>query len=273
MVTNLRRRRALVEKKKKIHKRKLFYHRFFVILKLLFILSLLVFVAIFLNKLFSLKEVNVESDISFYKTEDFLKAGSVKKGENIFFCNEKKIKENIEKKLPFARVLSIEKKLPNKILIKISKANSCVAFKVEEGFVVTDETLKVLEIVPEIESSLIFVCGAELKEYQPGAVLSLKESSKESCILEVLKNLKENNLASVNSIDMENLENIEILYENRVLIKLGACKDIKNKINVMAHILKEKVKNDESGELDLSAYLENSKVYFLPKLIKKENEY
>ena len=272
MAISLSKRRAIAERKRKIQKRRLFFYRICIVFKLLFFVSLLVFVVIFLNKLFSLKEINVESDIPFYKTEDFLKAGNIKKGENIFFCSEKKIKENIEKNLPFAKVACISKKLPNKISIKINKNNGFAAFKVEEGFVVADETLKVLEIVPETETNLIFIYGAELKEYRPGNILLLKDYSQREFILETLESLSENNLTAINSINVENLENIEFLYENRVLVKLGSSKNIKNKINVMAQILKDKIKSDETGELDLSAYQENSKVYFLPKVIKKENE-
>ena len=272
MATSLSRRRTIAERKRKIQKRKLFCHRFCVVFKLLFIVLLFVFVIFFLNKLFSLKEVLVESDVPFYKTEDFLKAGNIKKGENIFFCSEKKIKESIEKKLPFAKVACVGKKLPNKILIKINKIDSFAAFKIEEGFVITDETLKVLEIVPEVDSNLTFIYGAELKEYRPGNTLSIKDESQREVIFETLQSLKENNLTAINSIDVKNLENIEVLYENRVSVKLGSFKNIKNKINVMSHILKEKVKNDESGELDLSAYWESSKAYFLPKVIKKEDE-
>ena len=272
MATYLKRKKALVKRREKFYKKKLFHYRFCIILKLLVVVSVFFAILAFLKDLFSLKEVIVDSDIPFYKTEDFFCAGNIQKGQNIFFCNEKNIKEDIEKKLPFAEITYIKKKLPNKILIKVKKISGFAAFKSEEGHVITDEALKVLEIIPEVESSLISVDGVNLKNYSPGEILSLKNEQQKNVLFDILRYLNKNSLNSITSIDLGDLENIKMVYENRILVKFGDKKDLEDKVKTMAHILKEKIKNDESGELDLSSYRDNGKVYFLPNEQKKERD-
>ena len=271
MATYLKRKSALIKRKRKFYRKKLFCYRFCIVCKLLVFVSAFFVMIIFLRNIFSLKEAVVESDVSFYKTEDFLSAGNIQKGRSIFFCNEKNIREDIEKKLPFAEVTYIKKKFPNKLLIKINKISGFAAFKSEEGFVVTNASLKVLEVIPEIESSLILIDGVHLKNYSPGNFLSLENEQQKAVLFDLLKFLSKNSLNSVTKINLEDFENIKMVYENRILVKFGSKKDLEDKVKTMAHILKEKIKNDETGELDLSSYRDNGKVYFLPNEQKKES--
>lgn len=265
MVDSGRRRTITARKRRRIlYRRKLFIHRFKIILKLVFFLCCLVALVVFFNNFFKVKEIGVKCEEPFYKHEDFINASGVRSGENILFLNTSGIKRNIEEKLPFAKVSSVSKKFPNKLILEVNKIDAFSAFEWDGKFVITDASLKVLEIREDLDSSVILVAGIETLEPRPGFVLNFKDENKRLFLNKLLKLLSENSLNSINKLDISNLEDVSMMYENRVFIKLGPSVEIDQKVKAIAEILKNKLKSDESGTLDLTLLSRNNRIYFMP---------
>lgn len=74
--------------------------------------------------------------------------GDVSTGVNIFLVDKNKISEELEKKNPYLRVVGIETKFPNKIVIHTAERESLYAVELSEGgnsyYMVLDEKGKVL---------------------------------------------------------------------------------------------------------------------------------
>lgn len=73
--------------------------------------------------------------------------GKFKTGGNILFMNFEKQKANIEKNVPYAKVVKIERKFPNKAVVHISERTPAAI--INDGIVayVLDSDLKVLKVV------------------------------------------------------------------------------------------------------------------------------
>lgn len=264
----------ILEERRRLYKRKLFCYRLGIIFKLFALIGAVVSVFAFFNRVFSVKEILVESDIPFYSLEEIIEAGDVKKGSNIFFCNKNEIKKNIEKKLPFASAESVKKKMPDKILINVKGLERFLCFKTASGYVLTDRLLKVLEVVPELKSRLPVINGVELVNVKLGEMLCFKDEEKSNVLSNLIDAIGGGLLNSIGSVNIEDVKDIKVVYENRILIKFGCIEGIEPKVTITKHILKEKIRGDEKGELDLSLYLDEGKVHFLPeeeKLVQEES--
>lgn len=272
MVNSGRRRTITARKRRRIlYRRKLFIYRFKIVLKLVFFLCCLVALVVFFNNFFKVKEISVNCAESFYKHEDFINASGVRSGENILFLNTAGIKRNIEEKLPFAKVSSVSKKFPNKLNLEVNKIDAFSAFEWDGKFVMTDASLKVLEIKENLDSSVILVAGIETLEPRPGFILNFKDENKKLFLNKLLKSLSESSLNSINKLDVSNLGDITMMYENRIFIKLGSGENIEQKVKAVAEILKNKLKSDDSGTLDLTLLSKNNRIYFMPSKNGKEN--
>jgi len=132
--------------------------------KLIVFLVILIFLAVLIvlnSTLFTLQNISINWLTTKYKLEtikDNKLIESVKMGDSIFLLKKDEIKSGLEKKYPYLRVVSIETKFPNKIVIHSAERESMFAIKLSDNeYAVVDELGKVLSL----ETSSIFA-GSEL---------------------------------------------------------------------------------------------------------------
>lgn len=132
--------------------------------KLIVFLSILIFLTVLIvlnSTLFTLQTININWLTTKYELDavrDYNLINSVDKGGSIFLVKKDEIKHNLEKKYPYLRVVSIETKFPNKIVIHSAERESMFAIKLSDNeYAVVDELGKVLSL----STSSIFA-GSEL---------------------------------------------------------------------------------------------------------------
>ena len=64
--------------------------------------------------------------------------------KNLIFISKKKIKSNLEELSGYISVKLVEKKLPNKLIVKVEERREVYSFKVNDKYMILDENLKVL---------------------------------------------------------------------------------------------------------------------------------
>ncbi len=109
-------------------------------------------VVILSSTVFSLKSVEVkflDGSENLSGTEsDIVQSVDFKYNESIFFSNKKRYTAELEKNNPYLRVVNIETKFPNKLVVNAVERKECFVIKLENNkYAITDEYLKVLKIV------------------------------------------------------------------------------------------------------------------------------
>lgn len=132
--------------------------------KLVVFLVILIFLAVLIvlnSTLFTLQSISINWLTTKYELEsikDYTMIESVKTGDSIFLLKKDEIKSGLEKKYPYLRVVSIETKFPNKIVIHSAERESMFAIKLSDNeYAIVDELGKVLSLT----TSSIFA-GSEL---------------------------------------------------------------------------------------------------------------
>ncbi len=64
--------------------------------------------------------------------------------KNLIFISKKKLKSKLESKSGYINVKSIEKNLPNKLIVTIEERREVYSFKVNDKYMILDENLRVL---------------------------------------------------------------------------------------------------------------------------------
>lgn len=119
--------------------------------KLIGFLIVLVFLAVLIvlnSTLFTLQKINVNWLTSKCNIimKDYDLIDDVKMGESIFLINKSQIANTLEEKEPYLRVVSIETKFPNKLVIHSAERESMYAIHIsDDDYAVVDELGKVLE--------------------------------------------------------------------------------------------------------------------------------
>lgn len=120
---------------------------------------------------FTLKSVSiffVSPTTQSFDTTQMIKDGQFAMGRSLFAQKKEEYIKKLEKKTPFAKVLKIETKFPNKFIVHVEERQPLYALYngVENTYVVLDEDFKVLTILDEEEyldrfkvQPIIFECS------------------------------------------------------------------------------------------------------------------
>lgn len=121
--------------------------------RLIIVLCVLAFLTVLIvinSTLFTLQNISVNwltSKCELTGVKDYDIVGKVSKGGSIFLVDKEEISENLEKKYPYLRVVSIETKFPNKIVIHSAEREALYAIKLSDSeYAVLDEKGKVLSL-------------------------------------------------------------------------------------------------------------------------------
>lgn len=113
-------------------------------------LALVVLLVVLNSTVFVVSEIIVTSDIDddWYDQDEIISVSQINLGRNIFVVSESKASENIHSNLTDVRVISIERKFPNKVIIHITKRVPMVSIQIsdESQYIITDWDLRILDI-------------------------------------------------------------------------------------------------------------------------------
>lgn len=249
--------------KTKLSPKTLKFRRNFCLISFLF-LVLIVGTFLSLTVLFKIENISVTGYTN-YESNEIINCSLISKGTNLFCLNTRKSAENIKKSLPYIEEVQIMKKIPSDVTIKVTQSKPSWAIENEGEYVLINNQQKVLEISSDLpDSSLCIIKGTDLNVFNPGENLVFKDQQVGN-VLTTLMNLFSKYNIGANEICMSDFSKITFSYENRINVIIGIPEKLDYKIKTAVHILKENIKEQEHGTLDLSLVLENEHSYFTPE--------
>lgn len=226
---------------------KLFFSKGMKNKKLIGFLIVLIFLAVLIvvnSTLFTLQKINVNwlTSKCNITMKDYDLIEDVKMGESIFLINKSKITDALESKEPYLRVVSIETKFPNKLVIHSAERESLYAIHIsDDDYAVVDEMGKVLE---RCNSSIFAGSEIEVKpikvylddfvnivatDLQAGQMI--KNDFVVNVLKQISKSLRESNYQPTTSKGVftslqiiNNGDDVELLFKTRCGLNI----DIKN---------------------------------------------
>lgn len=224
-------------------------------------LGVLIFILVLIvlnSTLFTLQSVNIywltNKNVLELEKDNSI-TNNIKTGDSIFLIKKDEIKDSLEKKYPYLRVVSIETKFPNRLVIHSAEREALYAVKIyDDNYAIIDDLGKVLKINStgiDIDEPNIELRAIPIKVYFNKNTLSINpESFKEGELVDnetivnllskLAYSLKESgydsraskrNLLGIDVILVENSVNIYITtsYGMRIVLKDG-LKDTTDKI-------------------------------------------
>lgn len=165
-----------------------------------------------------------------YDVNTVRNASEISEGDILFFADKSEIAENIKAKLPFVDSVSVKKEFPNTVIINIVEEKENFYFKYDDRYFVISSGLKVLALF-EDESTL--KAASYYKKLIPISIDDVKQVETTKTIVffddqsyrrsqRVLSLIYNSALyEKVTSIDISELYDVKIVYDNRIDIFLG----------------------------------------------------
>ena len=215
-----------------------------------------VFAVLSLTVLFNVSEVKVAKAGKHYQPEQIIEAADVDVGDNMVATNWDRVKEKVERKLPYVLSLEIKKTVSGKITFSVVDDTATLVFKTSKGYALADANCKVLEIVKEKPKNkgLTLLTVKNRINADPGETISFADDG-ESILYDTIRTaIKNSGIGNITGIDISDPENIYLEYQNRYRLYLGNSEDIEYKLREAKKIIAEEDENDPNqiGEINLS---------------------
>ena len=239
-----------INKKKMSRRRKAKKH---ILTILLAVVVMCVGLILVFSLFFKINTVTVSGD-KVYSDKMVTDKSGIEIGENLFKINETKLSEKLSKELPYIKSITIERKLPDTIIINVTAAKEVAAITTNKGFVLLDEAGKVLDKNASIlKENVAVINNVKLKEYVEGEKVVLTDEKKTEALIKLFEAIKNADMQLLTEIDLKNINDIKIKYDDRITFEVGSLTNIETKLaRGVAALEKENEINAYSkGTLDL----------------------
>ncbi len=210
-------------------------------------------IVLVLSVFFKIGTVTVKGDKVYSNKEIILKSG-IEVGKNLFRVNEEELNEKLTKSLPYIDKVTLERQLPDTVVITVTATREVAALQAGSGFVLVDHTGKVLDKDSSmLRESVAVVTGVTPKNIAEGERIALNNENVTNDFITLLNGIKESKINLLTEINITKTGEWELRYDDRITIKLGTVDNIAVKLQrAMAAIEKENEINSYSeGVLDL----------------------
>lgn len=176
---------------------------------------------------------------------------------HMLMLNTDEIKSNIEEAEPYLEVLNIKKKLPQTVLIEVKERQPKALIEYADSYLMADDEgniLEILEVLPENRKYPI-IQGFAVGSVSLGRTIGTDDTFKITVMSEILTALENRQITdSIYSIDISDINNINMQTSENLSVKFGQADKIVDKIKWIDRMLPT-LKRDgrTSGVLDVSA--------------------
>jgi len=203
---------------------------------------------------FRVSDIQVVGNVH-YTDEEIIRAVDIEEGDNLFFFDRFAAIGRAFSKLPYIEQVSVERSLPNKVVITVEESTALAYLELGEEQWTLDHTCKVLGKAAEGETaSLIPVVGI-----RPGTLLIGEQMHTEGeeqepvdYLAEILYQIQERGLAGgVTRINFSNYNSPEFSYGGKYTVVLGNDRNVEHKFGMFVAVL-DMLKEGDAGVIDVS---------------------
>jgi cell division protein FtsQ len=203
---------------------------------------------------FRVSDIRVEGN-THYTDEEIIRAIDIEEGDNLFFFDRFAAIGRAFSKLPYIEQVSVERSLPNKVIITVEESTAMAYLELGEEQWTLDHTCKVLGKAAEGETDfLVPVVGI-----RPGTLLIGEQMHTEGeeqepvdYLAEILYQIQERGLnENVSRIDFSNYNSPEFSYGGKYTVVLGPYKNVEHKFGMFIAVL-DMLKEGDVGVIDVS---------------------
>ncbi len=202
--------------------------------------------------LFNCKQIEV-SGMQRYTADEIIDVSKIRKGDNLLHVDTAKAAENIESGLAYVESAKVERSFPTGIVITVAEAEKWYCINQFGVKAVISRGGKILE--KGSSQGLVEVTGYEAESLETGTRLTSKVEGKKTIPEQILKAADKAGITDIDSIDMTDRFDINVLVEGRITLELGGISEIDAKMQAARSIIDKE--NEISPNANLTLLLSN----------------
>lgn len=213
----------------------------------IFLLAAAMVVVFLYTSIFSVKDIEVESEL--ISESEIRVLSGVRAGRNIFMLRTDTVEQELLKDPRIDRVI-VEKKYPNKLIIRVNERNPYAAVRYHGHYLVLDETARVIEMTTN-NTELPLITGFNLTRASVGEHIATSDSALFAQALNIVQLVYQTDLKEV---EIAFQDSQVVLYPHETLqVKFGRVEDVERQFSNFMEVYRQLQAEDSLvGIIDVS---------------------
>lgn len=183
-----------------------------------------------LTVFFKISKIEVTGDKVYSESLVVSKCGA-SVGDNLFRVSAEKVNKSLVSTLPYVDSAAVKRKMPGTLVIDITAANEVAAIGAQKGFIILGSNGRVLDgDASMLKESVPLVQGVSVSKCTEGENLELNDEKKQAALFSLLNAIDESDFKLLTDIKINDINNIKLVYDGRITVKVGDTSDIVNKL-------------------------------------------
>ena len=238
--------------------------RFLLAFTLLAMAAVTAFVCVFL--LFKVRTIEVTGD-QVYDPSAILELCGYQEGDNLALLTTGEQEAALEEQLPYVEDAQILRHFPSSLEIHITAAQQAACVQSGSQWFIISGKGKILEAATQPLEGVMQITGLTLKDPVVGSTLQVEDASVQQALETILSTLVDlGGVGEFTALDLTDLYNITLSYQDRVMFQLGNTVDLEYKLTYGYGLVTSTdpvhIAQDEYGTLDLTLAGDVKKAYF-----------
>lgn len=219
---------------------------FFMVILIVTGLGILLSVTLFFN----VKNVNVKGDVD-YTTDDIIRMSGIRVGDNLIRLDSERASQGILSSMIYIEKADIEKQYPGTVVINVSRCIPTANVECSGGYLIVSEKGKILDKSEKKYDDLVVIKGFEPSADTLGTYLSSVNKDRDEIVLEFLKKIAGDKKSKMSTVDLTDVYEIMVNYDERIDFKMGNSNDISYKLSLAETVLK-KIGSKKRGTMTMA---------------------
>lgn len=256
--------RVINQQKRRRRRKKNYILYYILVLFLIAVTGVILSITVFFNT----KTIEV-SQIEGHTSEEIIAYSGVEIGDNLLRMNLSQIEENIMSHTTDLDRVSVERKFPDTLSIKLTAAEPAAAVVYEDSYYILSSGGRVMNMTTSLEGyeNLFLFSDVDLSGIQVGDFVTGNESYRTT--QQVLEAVTQSGISSIHSLQLGDGADIRLNCNDKVTIVLGNVLEIDYKLQIAKQILEQEVDPEQEGILDVSRA---SEAYFREMSMSEQKE-
>ena len=206
-----------------------------------------------------------------YTAAQVIEASGIELGDNLFAPNAMSVQNKLDGTLPYVQKVVLKHQLPDVLIINIQESTAQFAFeianKTQKKYILTDGSLKLLEVADKPSVGAAIIEGAGIQGADMGEQAHFKEAEKGELVTKIKKVFAENGLENVTKIDVKNIIDISVEYNNAITVQIGQATKLDYKCKLAAKAIEDALKENKkaTGTVNVKQADQTKQAYYNPK--------
>lgn len=203
--------------------------------------------------LFRVREFKVTGNVR-YTAEEVAEASGITSGDVLVGVNKIRAASRILTKLPYVEQVTISKSLPGTVSFAVEECQASMAAESEFGarWLMNEEGKLLEKLDEDAEIAYPLIKGTVLQLPTAGDLAVFDDSARGELAMRGVQMIQEAGLSTaVRSIDVTDLQQVTLNYEDRIEVQLGDASDLAYQLQYMIAAI-ARLDSDARGALDLS---------------------